>query len=64
MKMRRNKHKIISDFYNALGGRDGLEIILLEYPKWTVYRGKECLDSFHLNAVERRIIYKHLSDIN
>ena len=51
------------NFYNSLGGRDRLEIILLEYPKWTVYRGKECLDSFTFNAVEQRIMYKHLSEV-
>lgn len=58
------KTNTILNLYKWLGGKDGLEIHLLEYPKFTVYRGKIHIDSFKLSAVERRIIWKHLKELS
>ncbi len=56
------KQAVIKKLHQWLGGKDGLEIHLLEYPKFSVYRGKNHIDSFELSAVERRIIYKYLKE--
>lgn len=56
------KQSVIDLLYYSLGGRHNIEIFLFDYPNWTVVRSGCHIDSFQLNAVEKRIIYKHLAE--